>query len=143
MATDELLVVGMYPDSRLPTRGYAGDAGLDLYCVEDATIEPGKWVDVDLGVRVALPTGYWGLLTGRSSTLRRRGLLVNQGIIDNGYRGPLFANMVNMTDQPVDVYKGERLVQLIVLPIWDHSPVPCTILPDSDRGNQGFGSTGS
>lgn len=143
MSSDRLLYVVPSGHVFVPTRGYPGDAGLDLYCAENRTIDPGKWVDVDLGIQIALPHGTWALLTGRSSTLRRRGLLVNQGIIDNGYRGPLFANMVNMTDEPVEIRVGERLVQLVILPVWAGQAVACTELPWASRGDAGFGSTGT
>ncbi len=136
------LLVKLDPGARTPTKGYLGDAGFDMYCSESVDIEPGSWKDVDLGVSIQLPPKHWGLLTGRSSTLRRRGLLVNQGIIDNGYRGKLFANVVNMTDETVSVKEGERLAQLILLPVWDGVMEVATELAPSARGDNGFGSTG-
>lgn len=136
------LLVRLDPGARIPTKGYFGDAGFDLYCSESVDIEPGSWKDVDLGVSIQLPPKHWGLLTGRSSTLRRRGLLVNQGIIDNGYRGKLFANVVNMTDETVSVKEGERLAQLILLPVWDGVMEVAEELAPSARGDNGFGSTG-
>ena len=133
---------------RMPAGGKPGDAGLDLFVSEPVVIEPGQFVDVPCSVAVGLPAGWWGLITGRSSTMRSRGLLVTQGVIDTGYRGLLFAGVYNLSDEPVAVAAGERLAQLILLPnvrsrrvgrlrlrrVWQ--------LGETVRGVGGFGSTG-
>lgn len=129
---------------RTPSQAKPGDVGLDLYVSEARTIGPGDFVDVPCGVSVRLPDGYWALITGRSSTLRRRGLLVANGIIDTGYTGPLFAGVQNLGRQDVHVDAGERLAQLILLPnVADRLVVQVTSeLGDTPRGATGFGSTG-
>lgn len=131
--------------SRLPSRGYHDDAGLDLYVDRDYCIQPNSFVDISCGVAVQLPEWSWGLITGRSSTLRKKGLLVHQGIIDAGYRGPLFAGVWNLTQDPVLVEAGERVAQLIVLPnlTKDLAPVMVEFLDEHPRGANGFGSTGA
>lgn len=130
---------------KLPTRAYDGDAGYDLYVHADTVIEGRSFCDVDLGVAVQFPTGVWSMLTGRSSTLRQRGLLVTQGIIDCGYRGPLFAGVYNLGEQEVRLQAGERIAQLIPFlhmgEAWHIREVDA--LDESDRGQRGFGSTGS
>jgi dUTP pyrophosphatase len=73
------------PQAQMPTQAHLGDAGMDLYVSEAVRIEPGVFVDVECGIRVQLPDGYWARITGRSSTLRRRGLLVSEAVIDGGY----------------------------------------------------------
>lgn len=129
---------------QVPTRGHSDDAGLDVYITEDVWINPGKAVDVKTDIAVQIPQGFWVMLVGRSSTLRKRGLLVNTGIIDEGYRGELFVNVLNTGDQSVHLLPGERLAQMIVLPnvsaMMDFHVVQS--LDPHLRGTKGFGSTG-
>jgi dUTP pyrophosphatase len=129
----------------LPVRNYHDDAGLDLVVSQDVLIEPGRFADVPCGISVELPEWSWGLVTGRSSALRSRGLLVHSGVIDAGYRGPLYAGAWNMTEYPVSVKAGDRIAQLIILSNMTRhvTPVPVQALSPSERGTAGFGSTGS
>lgn len=127
-----------------PTRAHQDDAGLDLYVHGNHTVEPGQMADLDLGVAIKSPPNCWVLLTGRSSTMRNRGLLVAQGVIDPGYTGPLYATVHNLTQQTVYVQDGDRIAQLIVLPNLTQyiEPVQVSALPDTERGTKGFGSSG-
>ncbi len=129
----------------LPQRAFDDDAGLDLVVSEATTILPGTFQDVPCGLAVELPSWSWGLVTGRSSALRKRGLLVHSGVIDAGYRGPIYSGAWNMTDQPVIVEKGERIAQLIVLSNMTRhiDPIETQGLTKSARGEAGFGSTGA
>jgi dUTP pyrophosphatase len=128
-----------------PSRAYEDDAGFDLYVQQGAVIHPGQVVDIHCGVALELPSDVWVLLIGRSSTLRKRGLMVNPGIIDPGYRGELFAGVMNMTGQDVWVEQGERLAQVIFLPNLTYSVdlVQVDQLGTHARGSNGFGSSGS
>lgn len=128
----------------IPKKGYEGDAGFDLHCSADMIIQPGGFVDVPCGINVQLPPGVWAMITGRSSTLRKRQLLVSQGVIDNGYRGPLFAGVYNLSDEVKRVLPGERIAQLIPFPLTSATMkfVMVDQLEPSDRGEAGFGSTG-
>lgn len=131
-----------YEQVTLPTKAYDGDAGWDLYVAESVTIPSGQFRDVPCGVGCALPTGTWGLLTGRSSTLRNRGLLVHQGVIDEGYRGELFAGVFNLGPKAAVVEVGARIAQLIVVPMHAHAGVFVDQLRPGGRGSKGFGSSG-
>ena len=140
---------------KLPTRGFADDAGLDLYVDlrnsagnaewQPLVLPPRSFADIPCNLAVALPTRVWGMITARSSTIRKRGLLVNTGIIDTGFRGQLYAGVWNLTDMPVEIRHGERLAQLILFPniTQNYDPVRVAVLPESDRGTNGFGSTGA
>lgn len=133
----------LVPEAILPSRNYSGDAGYDLFVVEDAYIEPGAVVDVPTGIAIELPRGYWARIVGRSSTIRNRGLLVIEGIIDNGYRGHLFFAVHNLQEKPIVIRAGERLSQLIVHKLYAFPVAEVEILNDSDRSGNGFGSTGT
>lgn len=129
----------------MPTRAYPTDAGLDLYVSEQVTIPPGGFRDVPAGISVELGESQWGLVTGRSSALRERGLLIHSGIIDSGYRGPLFAGAFNLSSEEVTLKAGERVAQFILM----HNstrfvdPIPVAQLNPSPRGTNGFGSSGA
>lgn len=128
----------------LPTQGFPGDAGWDLYTSRFVVIPPHAFEDVHTDISVALPGELWGFITGRSSTVRNRGLRVENGTIDSGYRGELFVGVWNLTDMPVEVSVHTRLAQLILIP---HTQplawwVEVDSLPSAQRGTNGFGSTG-
>jgi dUTP pyrophosphatase len=127
-----------------PTRAYDDDAGFDLYVSQTTTIEPGQFVDIPCSIAVELESDTWALLTGRSSTLRKHGLMVNQGIIDPGYRGELYAGVWNLSTQPVTIYAGDRVAQLILMPNWTslHKLQEVETLTPHPRGENGFGSSG-
>lgn len=128
----------------LPHRQHIGDAGYDLPVSQATLIPPHGFADVPNDIAVELPPGTWGLLLPRSSTLRRKGLIGNPGVIDNGYRGLLYSALYNTTDQPVTVDRGERVMQLLLFQLLIPPVVEVDKLwtPEGGRGTRGFGSTG-
>lgn len=127
-----------------PVRRFQGDAGFDLVTSEKTTIPGGEFQDVPCGIRLELPPGVWGLIIARSSTLRRRGLLVQQGVVDNGYRGAVFVGTYNLSEREHVVERGERIAQLLPFAQYSRDMVPSRVekLSVTDRGGRGFGSTG-
>ena len=129
----------------LPTTAHEGDAGVDLYARQDATIPAGGGrLVMPTGIAIALPLGYAGLVVPRSGLALKHGVtLVNTpGVIDSGYRGELKVVMIN-TD-PVadyDVVRGDRIAQLLVQPIETVEWIQVDQLDDFDRGG-GFGHSG-
>lgn len=130
----------------LPTKGYADDAGYDLYTSQDVTVPARGQAMVPTGVRVDIPEGMWAQITGRSSTLQKLNLMVapTAGVIDEGYTGELFAPVVSIADEDIHIKAGQRLAQLIlhVAPGQDYTPRWGTVR-DKARGSNGFGSTGA
>lgn len=120
-----------------------GDVGYDLATLHDIVIPPNTQlpIDVSTGVKVKVPEGSWGMIINRSSTPRKKGLMVMPGVIDTGYTGELFACVWNMTGEPVEVKSGERLAQLILIPSMVRPLEPVAELPSTERGDTGFGST--
>jgi dUTP pyrophosphatase len=129
----------------LPTRAYSGDAGLDLYSVEAALIEPGQRASVGTGVAVAIADGHAGLVLPRSGLAARHGIaLVNApGLIDSGYRGELRVLLLN-TDpsEAFAIAPGDRIAQLVIVSLPEVELSERSALDDADRGERGFGSSG-
>lgn len=130
---------------RLPVYAHPGDAGADLCAAEAVTLEPGERHTVATGVAIALPEGYAAFVVPRSGLAMRHGLtIVNApGTVDAGYRGEIRVTVLN-TDRsmPYDIAVGDRIAQLIVMPVPRAVFVPVDTLPDSHRGTAGFGSSG-
>lgn len=130
----------------LPARAHPGDAGLDLVASEPAHLEPGARAGVPIGVAVAIPAEHAGLVVPRSGLARRHGVTVANapGLIDAGYRGELVVLLVNLGAEPYAVAAGDRIAQLVVVPVAMAPVVEVAELPPSDgRGEGGFGSTGA
>ncbi|HKH14541.1 MAG TPA: dUTP diphosphatase [Solirubrobacterales bacterium] len=141
----ELPISRLRADATLPTRAHDGDAGLDLYAAEAATIEPGDRATVATGIAVEIPAGFTGLVLPRSGLAARHGIaLVNApGLIDSGYRGEIRVLLLN-TDRRdrFEVSPGDRIAQLVLTPVADVEPLEVTELATSVRGEGGFGSSG-
>lgn len=130
--------------AKAPFRGHLGDAGWDLYVSQDCDIAPGETVDVHTNVRIDMPPYLFARIVGRSSSLRKHHLLVNEGIIDNGYTGELFVCVHNLGAETFHVKQGMRLAQVIFHMIEDvrWCPVDQIKTAPGKRGEDGFGSTG-
>jgi dUTP pyrophosphatase len=141
----ELPVAKLKDEAVLPTRAHEGDAGLDLYSCEAAHIGPGERWSVGTGVGVEIPAGHAGLILPRSGLARDHGIsLVNSpGLIDSGYRGELRVLLLN--NDPAETFRvkaGDRIAQLVLVPIALAAPVETAVLADSARATGGFGSSG-
>jgi dUTP pyrophosphatase len=129
----------------LPERAHPGDAGLDLASNVDVEVAPGERAMIPTGLAVAIPDGHAGLVLPRSGLASRHGLtLANApGLIDAGYRGEIIIAVVNLDRmEPVKIARGDRIAQLVVVPVAVVEPVSVEDLPPSGRGQGGFGSTG-
>jgi dUTP pyrophosphatase len=140
----ELPVVRLRNDASLPERAYAGDAGLDLAACERIELEPGERAVVPTGLAVAIPEGYAGFVQPRSGLAARHGIAVvnSPGLIDAGYRGEIRVVLLNTDRERSFVAEpGDRIAQLVVLPVPELEPVQVDELPASERAVRGFGST--
>ncbi|MCU1571022.1 MAG: dUTP diphosphatase [Naasia sp.] len=131
--------------NQLPSYAHPGDAGADLAAAEDAVLAPGERVTVGTGVAIALPEGYVGFVVPRSGLAFRHGITIvnSPGTIDAGYRGEIRVVLLN-TDRTEEyrVRAGDRIAQIVVMPVSPVRFVPVHVLPGSHRGDGGFGSTG-
>jgi dUTP pyrophosphatase len=140
----ELPIQRLRDDAVVPTRAYAGDAGLDLAACERIELGPGERATVGTGLAVAIPDGHAGFVQPRSGLALRHGITIvnTPGLVDSGYRGELKVILLN-TDahEPFVVEPGMRIAQLVVLPVPELDPVEVDELPASERGVRGFGSS--
>jgi dUTP pyrophosphatase len=140
-----LEVARLDPGAIVPTRAYEGDAGLDLYAVHAAVLEPGERASIGTGIAVAIPPGHAGLVLARSGLALRHGIaLVNApGLIDEGYRGELRVLLLNTDrEQRFEVAAGDRIAQLVLVAVAAPAVVEVTELGASAREGRGFGSSG-
>ncbi len=143
-------VVPLYPDlpvkleqaASLPSRAHETDAGIDLTVIEQHQIPPGGYTQIRTGVRASVPTGYWGLIIGRSSAWAKLRIEVKLGVIDCGYTGELMVAVVNHSSDWITIEPGQRLAQYVLLPAWMGQVTPVDELPEHPRGENGWGSTG-
>lgn len=127
-----------------PSYAKPGDAGADLRSTETLTLEPGARALVKTGVKIAMPDGYVGLVHPRSGLAAKHGITVlnTPGTVDAGYRGELMVTLINTSDQAFDVVRGDRIAQLLFQKVERATFHPVTELPESARGDSGFGSSG-
>lgn len=128
----------------MPVRAYSGDAGLDLSSCDRVELAPGQRALVPTGLAVAIPDGHAGYVQPRSGLAAKHGIsIVNTpGLVDSGYRGELLINLVN-TDrhETFVVEEGMRIAQLVILELPEVELVEVDVLPESERGVRGFGSS--
>jgi len=126
---------------KAPSRSYDGDCGYDLY-VSDLTIcDPLTNTNIPHNIKIQLPPDTWGWLTARSSTLRDKKLIVQGGVIDGSFRGEVLTQVYNPTADEIRVEEGDRISQLIIMPLITPAVVMVDKLDRTDRGGRGFGSS--
>ncbi|MGB5656040.1 MAG: dUTP diphosphatase [Acidimicrobiia bacterium] len=129
----------------IPAHAHPGDGGVDLYARDAAELAPGEREVVATGIAVAIPDGYAGFVTPRSGLAARHGISVvnGPGLVDAGYRGEIKVILVNLSQEVFVIERGDRIAQLVVVPIVVQEFVGVDELPVTTRGSGGFGSTGS
>jgi dUTP pyrophosphatase len=140
----ELPFVRLREEATLPEQAYAGDAGFDLSTCERIELGPGERMLVPTGLAVAIPEGYAGFVQPRSGLAARHGIAVvnSPGLIDSGYRGEIRIVLLNTDRERTFVAEpGDRVAQLVVLPVPGLELVELDELPASERGVRGFGSS--
>ena len=141
-----VLIRRLDPSLPLPSYAVAGDAGMDLCSAVDVVLKPGERCRIATGIAVAIPEGYAGFVQPRSGLAARTGLgFVNSpGLIDSGYRGEIQVVAINLDwQEPIEIRRGDKIAQLVILPVPQATLAEVEHLPASDRGDGGFGSTGS
>jgi len=130
----------------LPEYAYPGDAGLDLRAACDCTLQPEERVSIPTAIKIAVPEGYAGLVIPRSGLAARQGMSVvnTPGLIDSQYRGEVVVLAVNHdTCEPITIRKGDRIAQLVIVPVPRVELVETAELNETERNEKGIGSSGS
>ena len=130
------------PPDLIPVRGSAGAAAYDLKACGKTTIPAGGWAIVHTGVRAAIPPGHYGKIEARSGLHFRSGITPFQGVIDEDYRGEILVELTNRGTVPYYVSHGDRIAQLIIHRYEMPTIQRLGVLPGTERGMRGFGSTG-
>ena len=127
--------------AKMPTRAHEADAGFDLYSREERWVCAHNSATFDTGVHVEIPRGYVGFLKSKSGLNVKYGLL-SEGVIDSGYTGSIVVKLYNHSDRHAIVKKGDKISQLVILPIITPNLIQVDELEEIDRGDNGFGSSG-
>lgn len=148
LLSDHIHVKKLSKQAVIPVYGSAAAAGADLYaCLEDTdkvSIAPGETVMIPTGIAMEIPEGFAGLIYARSGLASKKGLApANKvGVIDADYRGEIKVPLYNHSRETAVVEQGERIAQMILTPFLRGIFEECEVLSDTERGENGFGSTG-
>ncbi|MBI2475618.1 MAG: dUTP diphosphatase [Candidatus Taylorbacteria bacterium] len=137
----EVKIKRLHPEAKLPSYAHPGDAGLDLYSLEEATIPPGGHHRFQNGFALELPDGYVAIVKDKGS-IAKAGLHAMGGVFDAGFRGEYNVHLVNLSDRPYVFEKGDKVAQLVILPVARAKLVEAETLGETSRGKGQFGSTG-
>lgn len=138
----EVLPFTMDEGAIKPRREHPTDAGLDMFAIHAGTIPAQGTFVFDTGIHFAIPKGWAGLLTSKSGMMRDLEV-TSAGLIDSDYRGSVRAVLFNHSKYPVYIKKGQKITQIVFLPISTPELILADSLDETERGDKGFGSTGS
>ena len=144
MSTKDVKVKRLTETAILPTQSHPGDAGWDLYSDADIVIQPGETVKIPTGIAIELPENSFGGIYARSGLATKRGLRPANcvGVCDCQYRGEYIVALHNDSDSEQVIAHGDRIAQLIIQPYIPVALIETTMLQSTERGDNGFGSTG-
>lgn len=128
--------------AKMPTKAHETDAGFDLYAPEDAFVRCRSSEIIDTGVHIEIPKGYVGFLKSKSGLNVKNGI-TGEGVIDAGYTGSIVAKLYNNGYEAVKFKKGQKIIQIVFLPIPDVELVQADSFEATERGENGFGSSGA
>lgn len=131
----------LYQNVIMPKYAHPGDAGMDLFSIEEKKLASHSGHIFKTGLSIEIPDGYFGLIKERSS-FGKLGVIVAGGIIDSGYRGEILISLFNCGRQSINIKKSERIAQLIIIPVLNAKIAETSKLSETSRGQGGFGSTG-
>jgi dUTP pyrophosphatase len=132
----------LHPEARVPAYAHPGDAGMDLYTLEDTKVLPGQVAKIRSGLAFELPEGYVGLCWDKSGVSANGRIKTLAGVLDAGYRGELLMVVINLGTEPYVFKKGDKVLQMLIQKVERPEIVEVEELSETSRGGGGFGSTG-
>lgn len=129
-------------DAVVPSYAKAGDAGLNLYSAEDLVLKGSERQAIKTGIKMEIPDGYVGLIWDRSGLAVNNGIKTMAGVIDCGYRGEVKVVLMNLSKEDFEIKKGYKIAQMIIQKFESPEIEIADSLSDTERGDNGFGSTG-
>jgi dUTP pyrophosphatase len=141
-APKKTVKVVLDPGALMPARAHKADAGLDLHSTIDVIVYPGDSATINTGVHMEIPVGYVGMLKSKSG-LNVKHNITSEGVIDSGYTGSICVKLYNHGNCAVSINRGQKISQLVLLPIITPDLELVESLEKTERGNGGFGSTGA
>lgn len=138
----KLLVEKLNSEATLPSLSYKGDAGFNLFSVEELVLNPGEKAAVKTGLKLAIPAGYAGFVWDKSGLAVKNHIKTMAGVIDSNYRGELLVVLTNLGKEPYHIEKGIKIAQLIIHKVETPEIKETVIADETERGGKGFGSSG-
>lgn len=135
---DFVLDAGAFP----PEKFHKADAGYDLRTPYDFTIAPGEYRIIDTGVHMGIPFGFYGKLESKSGLMTKKAVVSHGGVIDSGYTGSIQVMLTNHGHNIYEAKAGDKIIQIIIQPCINAYMRQVDSLGETERGSQGFGSTG-
>jgi len=137
-----LKIKKLHSDAVLPSFAHESDAGMDIYSLEEVSIQPNERVQIKTGLAFEVLDGYVGLVWDKSGLSHKHGLKTLGGVLDSSYRGELFVGLINLSQEVYVLEKGHKVAQLLIQKIEHPLIVEVAELSETKRGKGGFGSTG-
>lgn len=133
----------MDEDAKVPKFAQKGDVGMDLFSIEDIVLLAGKRIQCKTGIAIKIPEGYVGLVWDKSGVSHKNGIKTLGGVFDSNYTGEYLIGLVNLSQDDFEIKKGQKVAQLLIQKIETPEVVEVEELPITNRGGEGFGSTGN
>ena len=142
MERPKVQVKKLHPDAKVPSYAYEGDAGMDIFTVEDYTLQPGERHMFKTGIAMKIPDGYVGLGWDKSGLSQKFGIKGMGGVFDSGYTGEWIWGLVNLSDEPHEFKVGDKIGQALIQEVAHATIEEVDTLPETERGEKKHGSSG-
>lgn len=138
----KILVKKLVADAKVPSFALPGDVGMDLFSAEDVVLKPGERVSCKTGIAMKIPEGCAGLIWDKGGISHKNGIKTLGGVFDSNYTGEYLIGLINLGQDDFEIKKGQKIAQVLFQKIENPEVQEVDELPRTNRGGEGFGSTG-